>query len=86
MQAFPFRGRCPSAHTGADEVHPFKPSVWLARNYHFTGFSSLSHSFYLLLHLHCKSARWESTSPPAGGENLPIQYNKPSIDILFRQL
>ena len=27
MQAFPFRGRCPSAHTGADEVHPFKPSV-----------------------------------------------------------
>ena len=26
-QAFPFRGRCPSAHTGADEVHPFKPSV-----------------------------------------------------------
>ena len=31
----------------------------MARNYHFTGFSSLSHSFYLLLHLHCKSAREE---------------------------
>ena len=25
MQAFPFRGRCPSAHTGADEVRPSKP-------------------------------------------------------------
>ncbi|WP_204248303.1 hypothetical protein, partial [Pseudoflavonifractor sp. An184] len=38
-------------------------SLWLARNYHFTGFSSLSHSFYLLLHLHCKSARAESNPP-----------------------
>ncbi len=27
MQAFPFRGRCPSAHTGADEVRPSKPPV-----------------------------------------------------------
>ena len=26
-QAFPFRGRCPSAHTGADEVRPSKPPV-----------------------------------------------------------
>ncbi len=25
MQAFPLRGRCPSAHTEADEVRPFKP-------------------------------------------------------------
>ena len=27
MQAFPFRGRCPSAHTGADEVRPSKSPV-----------------------------------------------------------
>ena len=25
MQAFPLRGRCPSAHAEADEVRPFKP-------------------------------------------------------------
>ena len=25
MQAFPLRGRCPSEHTEADEVRPFKP-------------------------------------------------------------
>ena len=39
----------------------------MARNYHFTGFSSLSHSFYLLLHLHCKSAWRQSRQNATGG-------------------